>query len=80
MDMYNWVEQAHDRPFWEVFFQAQPFAFEITLMNMHIQSRKLETTDELFTKYKVLEVERELTRYGVCEFAAPLFDLTCLVR
>jgi hypothetical protein len=67
MDMYAWVEQAHDRPFWEIFFETQPFTFEITMLNMHIHSRKMESTDELFTKYKSLETERELIRYGVCK-------------
>ena len=63
--MYQWVERAHSRNFWDVYIDFDD-VFEITLYNMHIAARKLETrNDSIFAKYRVLEVERELIRYGL---------------
>lgn len=63
-DMFEWVERAHGRNFWDVFTSGQ-YAFEITLYNLHIAARKLETTYSTFSKFKILEVERELIRFGL---------------
>ena len=47
-------------------FTAFDDVFEITLYNMHIAARKLETNNKsVFSKYRILEVERELIRYGL---------------
>lgn len=39
--------------------------FECTLYYLHIAARKLETVNSIFSKYRILETERELMRFGL---------------
>lgn len=65
-DMFAFVEAAHGKPFLKVFLETEGQAFEATIYHMHIQTRKLETgPDSIFARYKVLETERELIRWGL---------------
>jgi hypothetical protein len=41
--------------------------FECTLYYLHIAARKLETVNSIFSKYRILETERELIRFGLGE-------------
>ncbi|KAF4511830.1 hypothetical protein G6O67_001038 [Ophiocordyceps sinensis] len=68
MDMVQHVEAAHDRPFWAI-YSENGLPFEILLYNLHIWARKMETVDTIFSKYMVLETEREMLRFGI----APAF-------
>ncbi|GJC83508.1 hypothetical protein ColLi_06346 [Colletotrichum liriopes] len=63
-DLFQYVENAHGQDFWTA-WATNGGPFEITLYNMHIQSRKLETTDPMFTKYRIMESELEMEKYGV---------------
>ncbi|WQF82246.1 hypothetical protein CDEST_07260 [Colletotrichum destructivum] len=63
-DLFQYVEMVHSQDFWSA-WATHGAPFEITLYNMHIQSRKLETTDPMFTKYRILESEMEMEKYGV---------------
>jgi hypothetical protein len=63
-DMVQFVEMAHDGEFWDIWLrQGKPF--EVLIYNMHIASRKLETVSSIFSKYQILESERELIRFGI---------------
>ena len=65
-DMVAWIEAAHGRPFWDVFLGEETAAWEMSVYHMHIHMRKVETAgDSPFARYKVLEGEREATRYGL---------------
>ena len=68
-DMFNWIEAAHGKPFEQVFLEEEDDApFEVTMYHMHIHGRKLETNgDSLVSRYRVLEVEREMIRWGLGE-------------
>lgn len=68
-DMFRWVERAHGGEFWDSWIRHGA-PFEVLVYNMHIAARKLETTDPLFTRYSVLETEREMIRFGVGELLA----------
>lgn len=65
-DLEQYVEHAHGQDFWTV-WATRGGTFEINLYNMHIQARKLETVDSIFSKYMVLETEREMIRFGMGE-------------
>ncbi|PHH75887.1 hypothetical protein CDD82_4226 [Ophiocordyceps australis] len=67
-DMVHYVETAHGRDFWAIWLENGG-PFEIALYNLHIMARKLETVDTIFSKYMVLETEREMLRFGL----APAF-------
>ncbi|KHO00245.1 uncharacterized protein MAM_02168 [Metarhizium album ARSEF 1941] len=67
-DMVRYVEAAHGRDFWSVWTENHG-PFEINLYNLHIVARKLETVSSVFSKYAVLETEREMIRFGI----APAF-------
>jgi hypothetical protein len=63
--MFHWVEMAHRHSFWDIFLDGAT-VFEIMLYHIHIDMRKRETgPDSIFAKYRVLEVERELIRFGL---------------
>ncbi|GKT44599.1 uncharacterized protein ColSpa_04780 [Colletotrichum spaethianum] len=64
-DLVQYVEMVHNQDFWTA-WATHGAPFEITLYNMHIQSRKLETTNPMFTKYRIMETELEMEKYGVC--------------
>lgn len=63
-DMVSYVESAHDTDFWTAWI-SNGGPFEVNMYNLHIQARKLETVDSIFSKYLVLETERELIRFGM---------------
>ncbi|KAF4921946.1 hypothetical protein CGCVW01_v005625 [Colletotrichum viniferum] len=63
-DLVQSVEKAHKQDFWTV-WATRGSPFEINLYNLHIQARKLESNDQLFTKYQVVETEREMDRFGM---------------
>lgn len=63
-DMVRYVEAAHNRDFWSVWIENNG-PFEINLYNLHILARKLETVGSLFSKYAVVETEREMIRFGI---------------
>ncbi|GJD04442.1 hypothetical protein ColKHC_13267 [Colletotrichum higginsianum] len=63
-DLFQYVEMVHSQDFWSA-WATHGAPFKITLYNMHIQSRKLETTDPMCTKYRTLESEMEMEKYGV---------------
>ncbi|KAJ6443293.1 glutathione-S-transferase theta, GST [Purpureocillium lavendulum] len=63
-DMVLCVEGAHERDFWSVWAESGA-PFEITMYNLHIIARKLEIVDTLFSRYRVLESEREMRQYGL---------------
>lgn len=63
-DMIAYVENAHGTDFWTAWI-ANDGPFEVNMYNLHIQARKLETVDSIFSKYLVLETERELVRFGM---------------
>ncbi|KAK2028604.1 hypothetical protein LX32DRAFT_663837 [Colletotrichum zoysiae] len=66
-ELVRHVEAAHGgEGFWAV-WAAHGGPFEINLYNMFVQSRKLETADPLFGKYRILETETEMSRYGVLD-------------
>ncbi|KAK1573434.1 uncharacterized protein LY79DRAFT_673625 [Colletotrichum navitas] len=65
-DLVWHVEAAHGQDFWAV-WAAHGGPFEVNLYNLHVHSRKLETTDPLFRKYRVLETEMEMGKYSVLE-------------
>ncbi|EFQ34850.1 uncharacterized protein GLRG_09994 [Colletotrichum graminicola M1.001] len=65
-DLVRHVEAAHGRDFWAV-WAAHGGPFEVNLYNLHVHSRKLETTDPMFGKYRILETETEMEKYGVCK-------------
>jgi hypothetical protein len=62
--MVEFVENAQGGEFWRL-WADNGGPFEITLFNLHIQARKLETVDTLYSKYQVLETEREMIRFGM---------------
>lgn len=65
LDLFAFVEQAHGKPFWDLFLESE-VAFEASIYQMHIQARKLETgPGSIFSRYRVLETERELIRFGL---------------
>jgi hypothetical protein len=66
--MVRYVERAHGAPFWDV-WATHGSPFEVLIYYMHVAARKLETVGSLFSKYLVLEPEREMIRFGV----APAF-------
>ncbi|OHW89971.1 hypothetical protein CSPAE12_11439 [Colletotrichum incanum] len=68
-DLFQYVEMVHSQDFWTA-WATNGGPFEITLYNMHIQSRKLETADPIFTKYRVMESELEMEKYGVLSAAS----------
>ncbi|GAM88665.1 hypothetical protein ANO11243_066990 [Dothideomycetidae sp. 11243] len=71
-DLQTWVQAAHGSSFWSVFAQSKDkgrYPFETNLYSMHVHARKLETVDDIFSKYQVLETEREMLRFGM----APTF-------
>ncbi|KAF5522821.1 hypothetical protein CGCA056_v006117 [Colletotrichum aenigma] len=63
-DLVQSVEKAHKQDFWTV-WATRGSPFEINLYNLHIQARKLESNEQLFTKYQVVETEREMDRFGM---------------
>ncbi|KAK2059650.1 hypothetical protein LY76DRAFT_645298 [Colletotrichum caudatum] len=66
-ELFRHVEAAHGgKEFWAV-WAAHGGPFEINLYNMFVLSRKLETTDPLFGKYRVLDTEAEMSKYGVLD-------------
>ncbi|KAK1981107.1 hypothetical protein LZ30DRAFT_593418 [Colletotrichum cereale] len=65
-DLFRQVEAAHGRDFWSV-WAAAGGSFEVNLYNLHVHWRKLETTGGLFAKYRVMDTEVEMGKYGVCE-------------
>jgi hypothetical protein len=67
-DMADFIEHAHKGEFWDIWLRND-HPFEVLIYNMHIATRKLETTDPMFAKYRVLESEREMIRFGI----APAF-------
>ena len=65
-DMFAFVEAAHGKPFLQVFLEHGDCTRETTVYHMHIQARKLETgPGSIFARYKVLESEREVIRWGL---------------
>ncbi|TDZ17399.1 hypothetical protein Cob_v009408 [Colletotrichum orbiculare MAFF 240422] len=71
-DLVKWVEKEHREDFWTAWVTGGG-PFEVNLYNMHLQARKLETTDALFTKYTIIETEREMERFGLGP-AKPVMD------
>ncbi|KAK1991862.1 hypothetical protein LX36DRAFT_589588 [Colletotrichum falcatum] len=65
-DLMRYVEEVHGREFWAV-WAAHGGPFEIQLYNLHVQSRKLETADPMYQKYRIMETETQMGRYGVCK-------------
>ncbi|KAK1579618.1 uncharacterized protein LY79DRAFT_592781 [Colletotrichum navitas] len=65
-DLIQHVEAMHGQEFWSV-WAANGGPWEINLYNMHVLSRKLETTNPLFTKFRIIDVEMEMKKYGVCK-------------
>jgi hypothetical protein len=63
-DMADFIEHAHKGEFWDIWLRND-HPFEVLIYNMHIATRKLETTDPMFAKYRVLESEREMIRFGI---------------
>ncbi|KAK1978619.1 hypothetical protein LZ30DRAFT_598732 [Colletotrichum cereale] len=63
-DLFQYVEKLHNQDFWTA-WASHGGPFEITLYNMHIQSRKMETTNSVFAKYSIVETEIEFEKYGV---------------
>ena len=65
-DMFAFVEAAHGKPFLQVFLEHDDCTWETSVYHMHIQARKLETgPGSIFARYKVLESEREMVRWGL---------------
>jgi hypothetical protein len=64
VDMVRYIEAAHDGEFWNIWLKHGG-PFEVLMYTMHIYTRKLETVDTIFSKYQVLETEREMIRYGL---------------
>ncbi|KAF2663109.1 hypothetical protein BT63DRAFT_419302 [Microthyrium microscopicum] len=65
-DMFDWVAKAHESNFYDVYWNTPgEWVFEICIYYAHIAARKLETVNSIFTKYRVLETERELVRFGL---------------
>lgn len=65
-DMFAFVEAAHGKPFLQVFLEQSDCTWETTVYHMHIQARKLETgPGSIFARYRVLESEREMIRWGL---------------
>lgn len=58
------VEGAHERDFWSVWAE-NGVPFEITMYNLHIMARKLELVDTVFSRYRVMETEREMRHFGL---------------
>lgn len=59
----------------DVFLETE-VAFEASIYHMHIQAKKLETEPgSIFARYRVLETERELIRFGLGEFIPSLITL-----
>ncbi|GJN79105.1 hypothetical protein PLIIFM63780_002618 [Purpureocillium lilacinum] len=63
-DMVLQVEGAHERDFWSVWAE-NGVPFEITMYNLHIMARKLELVDTVFSRYRVMETEREMRHFGL---------------
>ncbi|KAJ0272203.1 hypothetical protein CBS470a_012809 [Colletotrichum nupharicola] len=63
-DLVQYVENTHNQDFWTV-WATRGSPFEISLYNMHVQARKLETTKPMFTKYQIIETETEMERFGI---------------
>ncbi|KAL2883857.1 hypothetical protein SGCOL_000490 [Colletotrichum sp. CLE4] len=63
-DLVQYVAEVHKQDFWTAWV-THGGPFEVNLLNMHIQARKLETTDPLFAKYRIIETEREMQKYGI---------------
>lgn len=63
-DMIQYVEETHNQDFWTAWV-THGGPFEVTMYNMHIQARKLETTNSIFSKYRILETELEMERFGI---------------
>ncbi|KAH0425370.1 hypothetical protein CcaCcLH18_11026 [Colletotrichum camelliae] len=63
-DLVQYVENTHGQDFWTV-WATRGSPFEISLYNMHVQARKLETTNPMFTKYQIIETETEMERFGI---------------
>ncbi|OHF00710.1 hypothetical protein CORC01_04027 [Colletotrichum orchidophilum] len=72
-DMVQYVEKVHKQDFWTAWV-THGGPFEVNLYNMHIQARKLETTDPLFTKYRIIETEREMAKFGMIDPAKAVID------
>ncbi|KAL9130171.1 MAG: hypothetical protein Q9217_001565 [Psora testacea] len=68
-DLFDWVETAHGggRSMPEVMLEMEGGStFEVVVYYTHIVARKLETQGRsLFGRYRVLEAERELIRWGL---------------
>ncbi|KAK1484811.1 hypothetical protein CCUS01_15421 [Colletotrichum cuscutae] len=72
-DLVPYVKKVQKQDFWTAWV-THGGPFEVNLLNMHIQARKLETTDPLFTKYRIIETEREMQKYGMVEPAKAVID------
>ncbi|KAL3294256.1 hypothetical protein RB213_012681 [Colletotrichum asianum] len=59
-NVLGWDIESFGKALWNL---ESPF--EINLYNLHIQARKLESNDPLFTKYQVVETEPEMDRFGM---------------
>ncbi|OLN87184.1 hypothetical protein CCHL11_03694 [Colletotrichum chlorophyti] len=71
-DLIHSVEKAHNQDFWTI-WTAKGGPFEVCLYNMHVQARKLESTNSIFSKYLILETEREMEKFGLTP-AKPIMD------
>ena len=91
VDLIQWIEDTHGQDFISVVLDMVAKhamdVFEANLFAMHIQARKLETVDSIYSKYQVLEVERAMLRFGMGELMRPhgtvppqpnTFGSTCL--
>ncbi|KAL0941586.1 uncharacterized protein CTRU02_204349 [Colletotrichum truncatum] len=63
-ELVRYVEKTSKQDFWTTWV-TRGGPFEVNLYNMHIQAQKLETTDPLFSKYMIVETEREMERFGM---------------
>ncbi|KAK1961185.1 hypothetical protein LY78DRAFT_645275 [Colletotrichum sublineola] len=63
-DLIQYVEKAHDQDFWAT-WAANGGPFEVTLYNLYVHWRKLETTDPMYGKYRIMDTEMEMSKFGV---------------
>ncbi|KAF9871208.1 hypothetical protein CkaCkLH20_11377 [Colletotrichum karsti] len=72
-DLVKYVENEHNQDFWTT-WATKGSPFEVNLYNMHVQARKLETTDALFAKYLIIETEMEMEKFGFLGRAKAIID------
>ena len=63
--MVSEAEAAHGRPFHDLLVMTEGPPFEVCMYTMFVHAKKLETTLPLYTKYRILESERELAKFGL---------------